>query len=72
MPFDCNGSEDKYEFVGIATADWKDSQYNYEKVVGLLLDTRHLIESYARYNLREIDRIIQKIENEANNYPLIK
>lgn len=72
MPFDCNGSKDKYEFVGIATADWKDSQCNYEKVVGLLLDTRHLIESYARYNLREIDRIIQKIENEANNYPLIK
>jgi hypothetical protein len=68
MPFDCSGAEEKYEFVGIATADWKTSSSNYEKVIGLLLDTRHLIESYARYNLQEIDRVIQKIEAEAKGH----
>ena len=68
MPFDCSGAEEKYEFVGIATADWKTSSSNYEKVIGLLLDTRHLIESYARYNLHEIDRVIQKIEAEAKRH----
>ncbi len=70
MPFDCGGTQEKYRFIGITTADWKESSRNYEKVVGLLIDTRHLIESYARYNLLEIDRIIKKIEDEVNNFSL--
>ncbi len=70
MPFDCGGTEEKYKFIGIATADWKENTRNYEKIVGLLVDTRHLIESYARYNLLEIDRIIKKIEDEVNNFSL--
>ncbi len=72
MPFDCSGSEEPYHFIGVATADWKDSLNNHEKVVGILLDMRHIFEIYARYNLSEIDRIIQKIENEVNNFPLLK
>lgn len=68
MPFNGAKSSSKYEFIGIATADWKSSQLSYEKVVGLLLDTRHLIEVYSRYNLQEIDRIVSAIESGANNF----
>lgn len=68
MPYDGCLSAQPYEMVGIATADWKDSQQSYEKVVGLLLDTRHLLEVYSRYNLQEIERIVSIIEAGANNF----
>lgn len=68
MPFDGSRSGSSYELIGIATADWKSSQLSHEKVVGLLLDTRHLIEVYSRYNLQEINQIVSVIEAGANNF----
>lgn len=63
MPFNKNKKQDdEYKFVGIATADWKDSDKQYENVVGLLLDTKHLMDNCYRQNGKEIIILTQKIE----------
>ncbi len=63
MPFDkSKNSDEDYKFIGIATADWKDSNKNYEKVAGLLLDTKHLISNCYKQNGKEIEKISEMIE----------
>lgn len=63
MPFNKNkNQDDEYKFVGIATADWKDSDKQYENVVGLLLDTKHLMDNCYRQNGKELIILTQKIE----------
>ncbi len=64
MPFNKNKKQDdEYKFVGIATADWKDRDKQYENVVGLLLDTKYLMDNCYRQNDGEIEKISGVIEN---------
>lgn len=60
MPAKLNSKN--YEFIGIATGDWKKSDKTYENVVGVLVDTKYLIDSCSRENNREIDRLSSLIE----------
>ncbi|MFI3236596.1 MAG: LlaJI family restriction endonuclease [Lachnospiraceae bacterium] len=63
MPFNKDKKQDdEYKFVGIATADWKDSDKQYENVVGLLLDTKHLMDNCYRQNGGEIEKISALIQ----------
>lgn len=67
MPFNKDKKkEDEYKLVGIANADWKHSDKQYENVVGLLLDTKHLMDSCYRQNGVEINKLSISIEKAIN------
>ncbi len=63
MPFaKTTGSDTEYKSIGIATADWKSSDKSYEKVVGVLLDTKYLINNCSRMSNPEIEKLSNMIE----------
>jgi hypothetical protein len=69
MPYRSIGDE-KYEFVGFARADWKDDRFSYEKVLGILVDTKHLLNITTKKKRTEILKLSVLIENtieELNN-----
>lgn len=67
MPFNKDKKQDDdYKFVGIATGDWKENDNQYENIVGLLLDTKHLINNCYRQNEKELFLLTQKIESIIN------
>lgn len=58
MPCDKSQYIDMFPFaksIGYATADWKENKNPYEKVVGLLVDTKELMK-YATYGQGTFDR----------------
>jgi len=62
--------EENYKLVSIGTADWEKyspSTPNYCYVLGILLDTRFAIETYAKHNLLEIVELSKLIEEGLNN-----
>lgn len=63
-PFKANS---KYFSIGEATADWKDSSQDYERVQGMLVDIKTLISNSTKPNRKEIrelsDAIIKSLEN---------
>lgn len=61
MPFKSENKL-KYEFFGIATADWKNDINSHEKVLGILLDTKHLMNSVYKQNSKEIEKLTKLIE----------
>ena len=52
--------------MSVGTGDWieygKDTE-NYKYVLGILLDTKYLMDTYSRHNLSEIDRMADFITN---------
>ena len=74
MPF--NAEESKcdrpYKFVSVGTADWKpnNSEKNYNYVLGILLDTRYIIDTYARHNLTEIEELSDLINESLSSFIL--
>lgn len=72
MPYDKTfmGDEENYKFVSVGTADWKKydlSTPNYHYVIGILLDTRFVIESYSKHNLQEIETLSKIIKESLDN-----
>ena len=70
MPFDCGGAE-PYQFVSVGTADWIDyskETENYNYVLGILLDTSYVINTYAKHNLKEIETLSDLIMESASSY----
>lgn len=68
LPFCSNNIEKHYEFVGVGTGDWKAQTKNYEYVLAILLDTKHIINTYAKHNLKEIDKLTTLIEEKLKDY----
>lgn len=69
MPFNKQNGVSNYRLVSIGTADWKDnSDKNYEFVLGILLDTRHIINTYARQNPSEIEELSSLIIESLAQY----
>lgn len=62
MPFNKGEAEENYKFIGIAVADWKKGDKQYEKVIGLLLDTKYLMNHCYFQNATEIRNLSEKIE----------
>ncbi len=67
MPFARQQASDPpYQFVSVATAQWKQydpSTPNYHYVLGILVDTRFLIEQHCRHNesqILELSRLIEE------------
>lgn len=70
MPFDAEGGE-LLKFVSVGTADWEkynSDTKNYAYVLGMLLDTKHLITEYVKHNQSEIDYLAENIESSLQFY----
>lgn len=71
MPFNANNncfnSNTPYLNIGEATGDWKRGRKTYERVQGILIDTRYLIHQYIRKNRNEIVNLANSIENCVEN-----
>ena len=70
LPFAKGASDDNFKFVSVATADWKEysnNTPNYNYVLGILIDTKYLIENYTRQSKKDIfelsDLIIKSVES---------
>ena len=72
MPYNAHLHNDSepYMFVGIGTADWKpiESNKKYHNVLGILMDTRYLINTYSKHNSTEIETLANMIEEIYDEY----
>lgn len=71
MPFAAKDGEDVYKFVSVGTADWIDystETANYKYVLGILLDTRHIMQTYSRLNRSEILKMSELITESIQTY----
>lgn len=70
MPFNKvnnnNSKNSNYYRLGEATADWKNSYHSYERVQGILVDVKHLINSKVRPNINEIYELSSMIEKHTS------
>lgn len=59
-------TDDGLRFVSVGLGDWikygKDTE-NYKYVLGILLDTKYIMNTYSKHNLAEIDRMAEFITN---------
>ena len=71
MPFAAKENENKLKFVSVGTADWiqyTSATENYKYVLGILLDTTHIMKTYARHNNKEIFKMSQMILDSIKKY----
>jgi hypothetical protein len=71
MPFDSGSEDDPYRFVSVGTADWKTygiNSANYEYVLGILMDTRYLLEQHSKHNTSEIEVLSDLIVSSLTTY----
>lgn len=64
IPFAAQNGEPVMKFVSVGTADWIEyspKTENYKYVLGILLDTRHIMRTYTRHNHSEILAMSQLI-----------
>ena len=57
MPFAACDGDAPLKFVSVGTADWIEyspETENYKYVLGILLDTKYIMQTYSRHNAREI------------------
>lgn len=66
MPYDCTKNEfyndSPMSNVAEATGDWKSNNKEYERVQGILVDSRFLMHNIAMPNVQEIIRLSTEIE----------
>ena len=70
MPFDCCGHE-PYKFVSVGTVDWirySPDTEAYKYVLGILLDTNYIINTFAKHNMSEIEGLSKLIEGSVKEY----
>lgn len=70
MPFE-KKTDSNYEFVSVGKAEWKkysDKTANYCYVLGILLDTRYVIESYTKHSAKDILELSELIQNSLKDY----
>lgn len=71
MPYDGGSENEPYRFVSVGTADWKpynDMSANYNYVLGILMDTRYLLEQYSKHNESEIEKLSELIVSSLAAY----
>jgi len=57
MPYAAQEGDEPLKFVSVGTADWIEyspKTENYKYVLGILLDTKYIMQTYIRHNEREI------------------
>lgn len=71
MPYDFGDEKIPYKFVSVGTANWKpysDMSANYNYVLGILVDTRYLIEQSSKHNIIEIEKLSDLIVSSLTIY----
>ena len=72
MPFGKEDeSDENLKFVSVGTADWKEydeSTFNYNYVLGILLDVKHIITTYSKLNFKEIEVASTLIEDSLEEF----
>lgn len=71
MPFSACDGDDPLKFVSVGTADWIEyspETENYKYVLGILLDTKHIMQTYSRHNAREVLDMSQLILESISLY----
>ena len=71
MPFAARNDDEPLKFVSVGTADWIEYSHeteNYKYVLGILLDTKHIMQTYTRHNGREILNMSQLILESIQTY----
>lgn len=72
MPYEKSaGSDENYKFVSVGTAQWKKyfcDTANYFYVLGILLDMRYAIESYAKHSAKDILKLSELILSSLEFY----
>lgn len=71
MPYNSGDEHVPYKFVSVGTADWKpydDMSANYNYVLGILVDTRYLIEQNSKHNITEIEILSDLIVSSLATY----
>lgn len=71
IPFDSQSDEKAFELACIGTGDWvqyNENTANHKYVAVILLDTSHIINTYARHNMKEIDRMACFIAKSLKKY----
>lgn len=63
------GTNGAFSNIGMAVGDWKNNVHNYEKIQGILIDTRYLMYHYTGNPKNSILALAESIENAlaANN-----
>lgn len=71
MPYAAKDGENPLQFVCVGTADWIEysaTTENYKYVLGILLDTKHIMQTYTRHNEKEIISMAQLIADSIQSY----
>ena len=71
MPYAAREGDEPLKFVSVGTADWieySSETENYKYVLGILLDTKHIMQTYTRHNAREILNMSQMILDSIQAY----
>ena len=67
MPFDCVSGEHTGNLemvkIGEAVSNWKDNSNEYEKIQGILIDVKTLMNINVRQEMKEIEKLAQLIES---------
>ena len=65
MPFDMKkwNQSDPYKTIGIATSDWKHGKKEYESIVGIMIDMKHLMQMNVQENEEEIAKLAKVIQD---------
>ena len=67
IPFNMEGekfpSDVPYVNIGEAVSEWKTNEKNYEKIQGILVDTKFLMNSYRSKSTKNIMKLARAIEN---------
>lgn len=66
MPYNSNDNlfelNNIFENIGQAIGEWKSNKYNYERIQGILVDTRYLMYNYTSGSTKSIIKLIEAIE----------
>ena len=71
MPYAAKKEDQPLKFVSVGTADWINyscKTENYKYVLGILIDTRYLMSTYAHHNSKEIFKMSELILASIEKY----
>lgn len=67
MPFNSSvQSENRIQYIGTATSEWKNNDFDYEKVLGILLDVKYLMQITNSKNYDAINELSNLIEEKIS------
>lgn len=67
MPFNSSvKSENRIHYIGTATSEWKDNNFDYEKVLGILVDVKYLMQITNSKNYDAINELSNLIEEKIS------